>query len=111
MCCNSQMPGRGDTRCLEIGVLILRRPHQVAGVAVHVSFQVAALRWAPTTRHPWTAAEENPVHVKDIHATVLNQLGFDHEQLSFPIGGREFRLTQPAGKRLEGGQVVEGILA
>jgi hypothetical protein len=57
------------------------------------------------------AAEENPVHVKDIHATVLNQLGFDHEQLSFPIGGREFRLTQPAGKRVEGGQVVEGILA
>ena len=57
------------------------------------------------------AAEESPVHVKDIHATVLNQLGFDHEQLSFPIGGREFRLTQPAGKRVEGGQVVEGILA
>ena len=57
------------------------------------------------------AAEENPVHVKDIHATVLNQLGFDHEQLSFPIGGRKFRLTQPAGKRVEGGQVVEGILA
>ena len=57
------------------------------------------------------AAEENPVHVKDIHATVLNQLGFDHEQLNFRVGGRPFRLTQPIGEGGRDSQVVEGILA
>jgi hypothetical protein len=57
------------------------------------------------------AVEENPVHVKDIHATILNQLGFDHEQLTFRVGGRPFRLTQPIRDGGQGGQVVEGILA
>ncbi len=57
------------------------------------------------------AAEENPVHVKDIHATILNQLGFDHEQLTFRVGGGPFRLTQPLVKGEQGGQVVEGIVA
>ena len=57
------------------------------------------------------AAGENPVHVKDIHATVLNQLGFDHEQLTFRIGGRPFRLTQPSRDGERDSQVVEGILA
>ena len=57
------------------------------------------------------AAVENKVHVKDIHATVLNQLGFDHEQLTFRTGGRDFRLTQPTRTLPQGGQVVEGIVA
>jgi len=57
------------------------------------------------------AAVENKVHVKDIHATVLNQLGFDHEQLTYRTGGRDFRLTQPTRTLPQGGQVVEGILA
>ena len=57
------------------------------------------------------AAVENKVHVKDIHATVLNQLGFNHEQLTFRVGGRDFRLTQPTRTLPQGGQVVEGIVA
>ena len=57
------------------------------------------------------AAEENPVHVKDIHATVLNRLGFDHEQLTFRTGGRDFRLTQPTRSLPQGGMPVQGILA
>ena len=57
------------------------------------------------------AAVENKVHVKDIHATVLNQLGFDHEQLTYRTGGRDFRLTQPTRALPQGGQVVEGIVA
>jgi hypothetical protein len=36
---------------------------------------------------------ENPVHVRDLHATVLRLLGFDHQQLSFRIQGLDFRLT------------------
>jgi hypothetical protein len=41
----------------------------------------------------------------DIQATILNQLGFDHEKLTFPFQGRPFRLTDVAGK------VIEDILA
>src|SRR5450432_4154831 len=36
---------------------------------------------------------ENPVHVHDVQATILNQLGFDHERLTFRHQGRDFRLT------------------
>jgi uncharacterized protein (DUF1501 family) len=57
------------------------------------------------------SAVENRVHVKDLHATILNQLGFDHEQLTFRNGGRDFRLTQPTRTLPQGGQVVEGVIA
>ncbi|MCB1076876.1 MAG: DUF1501 domain-containing protein [Verrucomicrobiae bacterium] len=48
---------------------------------------------------------ENPVTVNDFHATVLNQLGIDHERLTYRFKGRDFRLTDVAGK------VVKEILA
>jgi hypothetical protein len=38
-------------------------------------------------------AIENPVHVHDIHATILHQLGIDHEKLTFRSQGLDFRLT------------------
>lgn len=41
---------------------------------------------------------ENPVHVHDFHATILHLLGFDHKKLTFRHGGRDFRLTDVAGK-------------
>lgn len=50
-------------------------------------------------------AEENKVHVHDLHATILHLLGIDHEQLTFRYAGRDFRLTDVYGK------VVRGILA
>ena len=40
---------------------------------------------------------EDPVHVHDFHATILNLLGMDHERLTFRQGGRDFRLTDVAG--------------
>lgn len=43
-------------------------------------------------------AVENPVHVHDLHATVLHLLGFDHEKLTFRFAGRDFRLTDVHGK-------------
>lgn len=46
----------------------------------------------------------NPVHVHDFQATVLHQLGFDHERLTFRFQGRRYRLTDVEGK------VVKGIL-
>lgn len=43
--------------------------------------------------------------VYDIQATILNRLGFDHEKLTYPSQGREFRLTDLSGK------VIHPILA
>jgi len=48
---------------------------------------------------------ENPVHVHDFQATILHQLGIDHEQLIFKHQGRRYRLTDVHGK------VVHDILA
>jgi hypothetical protein len=43
-------------------------------------------------------AVENKVHVHDLHATMLHLLGFDHEKLTYRYAGRDFRLTDVAGK-------------
>ena len=47
---------------------------------------------------------KDPVHVHDLHATILNQLGLDHEKLVFKHQGRRYRLTDVAG------QLVKGII-
>lgn len=43
---------------------------------------------------------ENPVHVHDLHATMLHCLGIDHERLTFKFQGRYYRLTDVHGKVL-----------
>jgi len=48
---------------------------------------------------------ENPVHVYDLHATMLHCLGIDHEKLTFKFQGRHYRLTDVHGN------LVKGILA
>jgi len=50
-------------------------------------------------------AVENPVHVHDLHATILHLLGLDHERLTYRYSGRDFRLTDVHGK------VVHDIIA
>jgi uncharacterized protein (DUF1501 family) len=40
---------------------------------------------------------KDPVHVHDIQATILHQLGIDHEKLTFNYAGRPFRLTDVSG--------------
>ncbi len=42
-------------------------------------------------------AEQNPVHVHDLHATILRLLGFDHTKLTYRYAGRDFRLTDVYG--------------
>jgi len=42
-------------------------------------------------------AVESPVHVHDLHATLLQLLGFDHTKLTFRHAGRDFRLTDVHG--------------
>ncbi|QNN24680.1 DUF1501 domain-containing protein [Planctomycetales bacterium ZRK34] len=44
----------------------------------------------------WGAAE-NPMHVHDLHATILHLLGFNHEELTYRYAGRDFRLTDVHG--------------
>jgi len=45
-------------------------------------------------------AVENRVTVHDLHATLLHQLGFDHERLTYRYSGRDFRLTDIHGEAL-----------
>jgi uncharacterized protein (DUF1501 family) len=42
-------------------------------------------------------AVENPVHVHDLHATILHLCGFDHTKLTYRYSGRDFRLTDVSG--------------
>lgn len=51
-------------------------------------------------------AVENRVHVRDIHATMLNLMGFDHKKLTYRHAGLDFRLTG-----IEEAHVVQEILA
>jgi hypothetical protein len=41
---------------------------------------------------------ENPVHVHDLHATLLHLLGLNHERLTYRYAGRDFRLTDVHGR-------------
>jgi hypothetical protein len=41
---------------------------------------------------------ENPVHVHDLHATILYLMGIDHTKLTYHYSGRDFRLTDTEGK-------------
>ena len=50
-------------------------------------------------------AVENPVHIHDLHATMLHLLGFDHQKLTYRYAGRDFRLTDVSG------EVIKDILA
>jgi uncharacterized protein (DUF1501 family) len=51
------------------------------------------------------APAEDPVHVHDLHATVLNLMGLDHTRLTYRFSGRDFRLTDIYGN------VVERVMA
>jgi len=48
---------------------------------------------------------ENPMHIHDLNATILHQLGIDHEKLTWRFQGRDFRLTDVHGN------VMHDILA
>jgi hypothetical protein len=50
-------------------------------------------------------AVEHPVHINDLHATMLHLLGIDHEKLTYRFQGRDFRLTDVAG------EVIGAVLA
>ena len=43
-------------------------------------------------------AAQDPVHVNDLHATILYLMGIDHEQLTYRFQGRDYRLTDVGGR-------------
>ena len=45
-----------------------------------------------------TSIVADPVHVHDYHATILHLMGIDHTRLTYRYAGRDFRLTDVAGK-------------
>ena len=51
------------------------------------------------------AAVSNPLNIHDIHATILHQMGLDHEKLTYRHGGRDWRLTDVHG------HVIKEVLA
>jgi Protein of unknown function (DUF1501) len=40
---------------------------------------------------------DKPVHIHDLHATILHLMGLDHEKLTYRYSGRDFRLTDVHG--------------
>ena len=54
------------------------------------------LAYGATDEFGWNAVEK-PVHVHDLHATMLHLMGIDHEQLTYRYSGRDYRLTDVAG--------------
>jgi uncharacterized protein (DUF1501 family) len=50
-------------------------------------------------------AQEDKVHIHDLHATILHLLGMNHEKLTYRYAGRDFRLTDVEGR------VVKEIIA
>ena len=48
---------------------------------------------------------KDPIHIEDLHATILHLMGIDHERLTYRYSGRDYRLTDVAGN------VVRDILA
>jgi hypothetical protein len=63
----------------------------MAGGGVKPGFAYGA-----TDDYGWFA-QENKVHIHDLHATILHLLGMDHERLTHRYAGRDFRLTDIAG--------------
>jgi hypothetical protein len=57
-----------------------------------------------TDEYGWHAVQDR-VHVHDLHATILHQMGIHHEQLTYRYSGRDYRLTDVHGN------VVKSILA
>jgi hypothetical protein len=85
-----------------------------AGLSLQVaqgtlSTQTRAGRWSASRAANWNAgcyhAVENRVGVHDLQATILHQLGLNHEKLTFRFQGRDYRLTDVSG------EVVTRLLA
>jgi uncharacterized protein (DUF1501 family) len=57
--------------------------------------------WGETEEIGWSVVRD-PVHPNDLHATLLHLFGLDHLRLTYRFQGRDFRLTDVAGKVIDG---------
>jgi hypothetical protein len=62
------------------------------------------LTYGETDEIGWNVTRD-PVHINDLHATILHLFGLDHLRLTYRFQGRDFRLTDVAGK------VVKALIA
>ena len=75
------------------------RDHHVSGYTIWMAG--GGIRGGMTygiTDEMGMSAIENRLDIHDIHATILHQLGLDHERLTFRFGGRDMRLTDVHGR-------------
>ena len=82
------------------------RDHNPAGFTVWLSGAGAKAGFSHgSTDEFGYFAQDNKVHMHDLHATILHILGINHEKLTYRYAGRDFRLTDVYG------EVVSDILA
>jgi len=83
------------------------RDHHIKGFSMLLSGGAVrgGMTWGSTDEFGYNAIE-NPVHVRDFHATVLHLFGIDHRRFSYRFQGLDFRLTG-----VEEAHVVKDILA
>ena len=67
----------------------------MAGGGVKPGFSYGA-----TDEYGYYAAEDK-AHIHDVHATILHLLGLNHKRLTYHYGGRDFRLTDVAGRVMQ----------
>ena len=82
------------------------RDHHVSGYTVWLAgggFKGGSVYG--TTDEMGMGVVESPLDIHDIHATILHQMGVDHERLTFRFGGRDMRLTDVKGR------VIDDLLA
>ena len=88
------------------GKVVLGRDHNHHGFTVWMAGGgvKGGTVYGATDELGWYAAEK-PVHVHDLHATILHLLGMDHTRLTYRYAGRDFRLTDVHGN------VIQEIIA
>lgn len=63
------------------------------------------MTWGETDEFGYHAIRD-AVHMHDLHATILHQLGIDHERLTYRFAGRDYRLTDVYGRIVRG--IIDG---
>jgi len=98
--------GRQPETQLLAGKVALGRDHNAKGYTVWMAGGGVrgGLTYGATDELGYEAVEK-PVHLYDLHATMLHLLGLDHKRLTYRYGGRDFRLTDVHGN------VVHDIIA
>ena len=75
------------------------RDHNITGYSMWLAGAGAKQGWSHgATDEYGLHAVEGRMHINDLHATLLALMGLDHERLTYRYAGRDFRLTNVAGK-------------